>query len=84
MEEFINHVYNQPFTDSDEKRFSKYLEEVAHLNHVTQDIEKYSLDEYKKRFKVVSAYYCCTSESVISRMIHDDDFNLNNHVYSKK
>lgn len=84
MEEFINYVYSQPFTDSDEKHFNEYLEEVAHLNHVTQDIEKYGLDEYKKRFKVVSAYYSCTSEYVISLMIHDDDFNLDNYVDSKR
>ena len=78
MEEFINYVYNQPFTDIDEKHFSEYLGEVIHLDYVTQDIEKYSLCEYKKRFQVVSAFYPCTSEYVISSMIHDDDLNLDN------
>lgn len=84
MDDFIQHIYSQPFTDEDEKHFSRYLEEVAHLNHVVQDIEKYGLDEYKKRFQVVSAYYSCTSEYIISLMIHDDDFNLNSYVGSKR
>lgn len=84
MEEFVKVVYNEPFTEKDEEHFQKFLDEVCHLEHVKEDINKYGLDEYKKRFQIVSAYYSCTSEYVISLMIHDDDFNLNNYVGSKR
>lgn len=84
MEEFIKIVYNEPFTEKDEEHFQKFLDEVRHLDHVKEDIERYGLDEYKKRFQIVSAYYSCTSEYIISLMIHDDDFKLNSYVGSKR
>lgn len=51
MEEFIKIVYNEPFTEKDEEHFQKFLDEVRHLDHVKEDIERYGLDEYKKRFQ---------------------------------
>lgn len=84
MEEFIKIVYNEPFTEKDEEHFLEFFDEVRHLDHVKEDIERYGLGEYKKRFQIVSAYYSCTSEYIISLMIHDDDFNLNNYVGRKR
>lgn len=49
MEEFIKIVYNEPFTEKDEEHFQKFLDEVRHLDHVKEDIERYGLDEYKKK-----------------------------------
>lgn len=84
IEEFVKAVYNEQFTEKDEEHFQEFFDEVQHLDHVKEDIEKYGLDEYKKRFQVVSAYYPCTSEYIISLMIHDDDFNLNSYVGNKR
>lgn len=73
---YLEYLDKEPIN---ENLFEEYMNET-YDETVQKDIERYGLDNYKRRWHITHQHFCATSWGIIKLMIHDDDLYITNYL----